>query len=121
MQVPLKETPFNEDGQHLDIVFQDNWIRIILLRDRYDSKSISIEVELSIPYIDTGSSSFSNADESISKILAHSIDCLHYIQRLGEIGFELELVGRELLWSASKKYDEVPDLQVFQMLLPPRL
>ncbi len=115
MLIPNEELEFNEDEQAVDTLFEDDWIRILLIRKR-NSDEIIIEVELSIP----GESSNAVKNSSAHDLLMMTLHRLKFIQKLGDKGFSIQLVDRDWIWSASMELlDSNTSLDFFESLEPP--
>jgi len=109
------ELDFNEDDQALNILYENAWVRILLLRHKNKAEKPIIEVELSIPN-ECPDDNYSNPYE----LLLTTLENLNFIKTLCDNGFSLQLVDRDWLWSASIEISESQvDRQFIESLLPP--
>jgi hypothetical protein len=108
----LEELSFNVDGVSLSELYQDDWIRILIVREKEESNYFTLEIEFSTP-------SPERLDVQPSILLSQAIEYLKYMQRLEKMGFTLELVDQDWLWSAHRKFTESPSFKLFEQLLPP--
>jgi hypothetical protein len=94
------------------VLYNSDWVRILFVRGVSDSSN-TIEVELSI----SARSNSANMDqkEAISTLISH----LNYFLRLYEYGFKLEAMDDDVLWTAVIDIPVEPDIQLFEILLPP--
>ncbi len=100
MLVPSKELEFNADGESLIPLFENEWVRMLLIRNQNSEGQATIEVELSIPheYSELG-------DEDAYSLLETALLYLRFMKHLCERGFKLQLVDRDWLWTASIEFD----------------
>ena len=115
----LAQSPEDKDpdnGSELFVVISETeWIRILLLKTTQDEEiTISIEVELSLPKC-VARGDLQNRKTLLSDMVTH----LEYLQKLYEIGFELEVMRTDCLWTATKTLDSVPSQELCQSLTPP--
>ncbi len=97
MLVPSKDLEFNADDEHLLTLFQDEWLRILLIRKKDQDHMDTIEVELSLPPDDSSTHFEENADI----ILETALRYLNFMKHLSKNGFSLQLVDRDWVWTAS--------------------
>ncbi|MFX0054844.1 MAG: hypothetical protein ACFFAX_03270 [Promethearchaeota archaeon] len=95
------------------ILYSNDWVRILFVR-RADYSSNTIEVELSLS-VKTESTQLSHK-KAISTLIAY----LNYILRLHEHGFRLEAMEDDILWTAVLELSFEPDIDLFEILIPPR-
>lgn len=109
----LEELEFNEDGESLSVLYENTWLRILLVRMKETPDRFSIDVEFSMP------SAEESDNNKAAEVLSLSLKYLEYIQNLTRSGFSLEVIGQDWLWIASKSFAENPDLSLFEQLVPP--
>lgn len=113
--VPSTSLQYDSNGESRFLLFQDEWIRLLLVRLENDQSRVLIEVELSLPE----SSSVENQQES-RKMLQRSIECLGYLEKLMDHKFTLNVADRDCLWIASKlTTKDIHDLAFFELLIGP--
>ncbi|NHJ12488.1 MAG: hypothetical protein EAX95_02375 [Candidatus Thorarchaeota archaeon] len=110
----VSPTGFNEAGEAVSILFENNWVRILVIRTNVSS-DITIEVESSLPREPVGQ----NDGLSPESILNGAIRHLYYLKELESIGFALDVIRQDCLWTASKTFSESVAASVFQKLCPP--
>ena len=109
---PLTISEFDsENGKHY-ILYCNDWVRIILVRRTIDTDS-TIEVELSSP--EKKSNSHNTPRINLSTMIAY----LQYMRSLHDNGFEIEAMEDDILWVASIQISREPELELFEILLPP--
>ncbi|MDF1540843.1 MAG: hypothetical protein P1Q69_18240 [Candidatus Thorarchaeota archaeon] len=112
---PIESLNFNEDEESLSVLYENGWLRIMLVKCRSTPEQFSIDVEFSMPAIEENS----NFDAHL--VLTICLKYLRYIQRLYDHGFLLEVIGQDWLWIASKSFSEPPSLEIFGYLIPPSI
>lgn len=112
---PIEKLDFNEDEESLSILYENEWLRILLVKYMSTPNQFSIDVEFSMPSIEE------NSNFEASLILTICLQYLKYIQRLHKQDFLLEVIGQDWLWIASKSFSEPPSLEVFKYLIPPSI
>ena len=101
---------FNEDGECTSLFFENDWLRILLIRTPKKPNFVSIEVEVSLPK--------QNTHDLVSVLKAVNENNL-FLLKLCDLGFELDLIGFECMWTASKSFEGMPDGAIFKALVPP--
>ena len=112
---PIEKLNFNEDEESLSILYENVWLRILLVKYKSTPKKFSIDVEFSMPAIEE------STDTDASFILTLCLQYLEYIKRLHEQGFLLEVIGQDWLWIASKEFTHAPCIDIFEHLVPPSI
>lgn len=118
----IANTSFTEPEELVQLLFETEWIRILVLRNRKRPAEFSFEVELAIPsrIIEPrapreGLSGVSKAREFVEKTIEH----LEYLLRLEEAGLALGVVSKDGIWSASITMALTPSNAFFESLIPP--
>ena len=111
---PIIPNRIDSNAESLVIVHQTSSIRILLVRNRSKPDVFSLEVEV---YLPSKTDSASNSTES--ELLDCMITNLHYIQGLRDIGFSIEVIGTDCMWSAFKDFKQCPKDEVLDLLVPP--
>jgi hypothetical protein len=120
VSAPVTITEYNEDGESVSLLFENEWVRILVIRQN-DVSDITIEVESSLPQkCGTSPSSSKSSKKETKQILLGALNHLQYLQELGEIGFDLEVISQDCLWTASQIFTKEIDLSVFEKLCPPK-
>lgn len=118
----------NDEGQIITVLCETSWTRVLLIRDSKVADSVSIEVELSLPGSASELLGFSNRSpgkESDSTVVVKElaetmIAHLQYLLNLHSIGFSLEAIADHCMWIAEKTLDDIPEIEVFELLVPPQ-
>ena len=119
VSTPITITEYNEDGESVSLLFENEWVRILVIRQN-DVSDVTIEVESSLPQkCGTKASGSKLSKKETKQILLGALDHLQYLQDLGEIGFDLEIISQDCLWTASQIFRNEIDLSVFEKLCPP--
>ncbi len=113
-----------EEQESVSILYKTSWVRILVVRSPEDSKSITIDVEVSPPYPSLSPTSSSPSTEKetsnkTQKLLGQLIEYVQYILVLESSGFSIDFVGNECLILASRHFTETPHAEIFELLLPP--
>ena len=95
------------------LIHRTPWLRILLVNNREEGNSLSIEVEISIP--DSEGKSEQESSELIDTLSKH----LLYLQQLRDNGFDLSVIGMGCIYCASKDLDENPEDNLFRAMVPP--
>ena len=114
MLVPSKDLEYNADGEALLCLFENDWIRILLIRNRHSEERSIIEVELSLP------SEIIDGDVyDTHQLLEQALFYLEFMKQLCSKGFILQLVDRDWLWTASISVsDDIEELILKSLVLP---
>ncbi|MGY5852231.1 MAG: hypothetical protein RTU92_01535 [Candidatus Thorarchaeota archaeon] len=108
--VPPEPSNFNEEGECTSSFFENKWLRMLLVRTPENPNIVSIEVEVSLSEQKT---------RDFVTVLREVIEHNEFLLRLSDLGFELDLIGFECMWTASKSFETMPDISVFKALVPP--
>ncbi|MHA2378136.1 MAG: hypothetical protein ACXADS_02590 [Candidatus Thorarchaeota archaeon] len=125
VEAPVDESTVNENGESLSTLCQSEWVRILVIRRPSTPETVTIEVEISLPYPVVHSSAADDSDSEVESsadtidLLQQAIEHLHYLSRLRNNGFTLDVVGQECLWTAFRDFREIPRPDVFELLSPP--
>ncbi len=109
---PLDISVIDAENEKPFILYSNDWIRILLVR-RPDESANSIEVELTHPGV-LGQDQTQLAD-AILELIAY----LKYLLQLRKVGFALDLIEDDFLWTATLEISTDPTDQIFEVLVPP--
>ena len=112
VSTPVSVAEYNEDGESVSLLFENDWVRILLIRQNGDT-NVTIEVESSIPKNERSTS------DTGKLTLNGALNHLYYLQALGDNGFTLEVIRQDCLWTATKTFGTEIDIAVFEKLCPP--
>jgi hypothetical protein len=117
VEAPLK------DGvvESVSLLFCNDWVRIMIIRDSQLADVCSMEVELSMPscVIDPSPTESKSQQELAVRFIGQMISHLEYLLKLKESGFLLCILSTDCVWSASMDIQECPGRSFFEMLIPP--
>ena len=127
IDVALLPLECNEEGESIVRLHQTRWVRILVIRNLVDTSRVSIVVELALPkqaYSPATECQEQAEDESMmtadmQELLEGMITHLQYMRSLHESDFDLELIEYGCLWVASRDFTEMPNEDIFKLLLPP--
>jgi hypothetical protein len=109
---PLDISVIDTETAKPHILYSSNWIRILLVR-RPDDSANSIEVELTYPGV------LGLVQTKLAETIMAMISHLRYILRLQKVGFALDSIEDDFLWTATLEISEEPETQLFEILIPP--
>ncbi|MHA2315187.1 MAG: hypothetical protein ACXACF_07880 [Candidatus Hermodarchaeia archaeon] len=101
------------------------WLRILLIHSLKNPDVVRLVVEVSFPnWVYEIPVSFNN-DEiikesslSLPDVLKEMVIHLEYLHKLSDVGFRLELLAEEGIWSASTELKQPPSKELFKALVP---
>jgi hypothetical protein len=118
----IMEEPLKDDAvESVSLLFCNDWVRIMIIRDSQLADVCSIEVELSMPscVIDPSPTESESQQELAVSFIEKMMSHLEYLLMLRESGFLLGILSTECVWSASLHIQERPDCSFFEMIIPP--
>ncbi len=110
----MKKQPENEEEESVCVLWQDDWVRILTVRDLNTLDLWRIEVEVSLP-----ASKEPAPGIDVEKYIHNLIKHLEYLLRLADEGLELCVISRDSLWTAYLELSNIPNDEVFEALIPP--
>jgi len=120
----LTKQPISEDDESVSVLWQNDWVRILAVRDSETPEMWRIEVEVSLPselMLTTHLQSPGNNQSSIEVkcFVQDLIKHLEYLLRLSDEGLTLGVISRDGLWTAYLELDGPPPDRLFKALIPP--
>ena len=120
----LTKTPSSEDEESVFILWQNDWVRILAVRNIDAPEKWRIEVEVSLPSELMSATSQqpppnNHASEETKRFVQDLIKHLEYLLRLDDEGFILGVMSRDGLWTAYLEIDDSPPDSLFKALIPP--
>ncbi len=104
------------------LLYSTDWVRIFIVC-QIDSLSKSIDVEVSIPSSNSSGNSLYDLIETTpiqtKYVLENLVKHIRYILTLESLGFSVDFIENGCLLLASLNFDEIPDIRIFELLLPP--
>jgi hypothetical protein len=113
----ISRTSFADTEELVELLFETEWIRILVVRNRKKPAEFSIEVELALPsrVIEPGKAQGDKAHEFVDRTIEH----LKYLLQLEEVGLDLGVVSKDGIWSATATMSSAPSNSFFESLVPP--
>lgn len=127
-QKVVKTAPSSEAleaaGEVIVVLHKTRWTRILLVWRADEREKIFIEVEVSLPKAakqisETGTLTCGDEEGEMGEMLSDFMRHQQYLLRLEKVGFVLDVIRQDCLWTASGVFREEPDREVFELLLPP--
>lgn len=111
---PIDPSRVYETSESIDLVWKTDWVAISLIRRLTFPISLGILAEISMPVLAVKNDSTKHTALPDDVILH-----MEYLRTLLDAGFELQVIGEECLWVASKDFEEIPPSEILDMLMPP--
>jgi len=108
--------PPDESEESVSVLCQNDWVRILTVRDSETLALWRIEVEVSLP-----SQIESESGKDAKNFLQNLIRHLEYLLQLDDKGLTLGVMSRDGLWTASLEIEDLPSDSLFKALIPPSL
>ena len=108
----------SDNPEVISTLYQNDWIRILVVRDVDNPKITTIEVESSLPLRIKGEPKEVDDVIRTRELLEGMIKALKYLLRLQDTGFSLDIIGQDCMWTAYMEFDALPDQDIFQLLHP---
>ena len=118
VKVPTKDSDLNDALEAITTLHQDDWLRILLIRQIDTPESVTIEVESSLPLKAQGMPSISDASNETRGLLEGMINTLNYLLTLETEGFSLDIIGQDCMWTAFRDFEVPIDPTLFDVLTP---
>ncbi len=106
-------------------IHETAWIRVLLIHNLKNPDIVRLVVEVSFPNCVYEIPMSFNNDETIKEsslslpgVLEELVIHLEYLQKLSDVGFRLELLAEEGIWSASTELKQRPSKGLFKALVP---
>jgi hypothetical protein len=114
IQAMEKQPANDDDDESVYVLWQNDWVRILTVRDLNTPDLWRIEVEVSLP---VGKDPEPGKD--VEDFIQHLIRHLEYLLSLADEGLALSVMSRDNLWTASLELKDIPQDKVFKALIPP--
>ena len=108
--------PPEENEESVTVLCQNDWVRILTVRDSDTLDRWRIEVEVSLP-----SQINSEYEGNVKRFIQSFIRYLEYLLRLDNEGLTLSVMSRDGLWTAYLEIEDLPSDSLFKVLIPPSL
>lgn len=107
---PVDADSLNPAGEQIDVLVESQWTKTSIIRTISSKNIAEVEIEVSIPPED----GLENC-----KLLTSLITHLNYLRCLIALDFDLCMIREDCLWVASKSFSGMPDMRVFEGIIPP--
>lgn len=107
-----------DSPESVSVLFQDDWIRILVVRLSEAPELVTLEIESSLPLHARNPDGNSEENSEARDFLKGTIRTLEYFLRLQESGFQLDIIGQDCMWTAHMDFSECPDERILEDLLP---
>ena len=120
----LTKPPSSEDEESVCVLWQNDWVRILAVRNFELSEKWRIEVEVSLPSELMSAASQqppinNHTGEETKRFVRDLIKHLEYLLCLDDEGLILGVMSRDGLWTAYLEIDDSPPDSLFKALIPP--
>ncbi len=114
VMAPIDPSSIYETGESITLVWRTNWVAISLIRRLTFPISLTIQAEISIPVPPED-------NDCINYAAMPDVVILHmgYLRTLIDAGFDVQVIGEECLWVATKDFKEIPSPEMLDILMPP--
>lgn len=119
VRAPLCSADLNDAQESVYPLHQDDWVRILLIRRLENPDNLTIEIESSLPLRVQGEPSIKDGTMLARNLLHGMIRTLQYLLNLEKIGFNLDIIGQDCMWTAYKDFSTHPDAAIFDAITPP--
>ncbi len=110
----MSKQPSTNEEESVCVLWQNEWVRILTVRDSDILDKWRIEVEVSLPSQDDPQS-----EEDIKNFIQNLINYLEYLLRLDTEGLTLSVISRDGLWIAFTEIEDLPPDSLLKALIPP--
>ncbi|MFW9954430.1 MAG: hypothetical protein ACFFD3_07740 [Candidatus Thorarchaeota archaeon] len=117
-KLPTSED-LNDVDEVISTLYQDDWLRILVIRQVENPSLVTIEVESSLPVMAHGNPPRNDANPNATALLNGMIRTLEYLLNLQRNHFSLDIIGQDCMWTAYREFEGQPDEDIFRILTPP--
>ncbi len=105
------------DSEVVSLLFQTEWLRVLMVRRNGTPDRIVIDAEISFPVKMNSDFEKNLSDGFLRDLVLETIKHLKYLLVLADHGYRLGIIGESCLWTASKQFIQAPTTKDFEMLL----
>jgi len=117
----VNRTLKSEDEECISILYENDWVRILGVRNTDHSEEKRIEVEVSLPLGSISAPPDDITGLEVRSFVQNLIKHLEYLLSLADSGFTLGIMTREGIYTAYLEFENSPSDTMFDVLLPPTL
>jgi hypothetical protein len=110
----MTTSPLKETEESVSVLYQNDWVRILAVRNSDTLGNWRIEVEVSLP-----THTEPESEKEMRNFILSYIRHLEYLLGLNEEGLALDVAPRDCLWTASIDIEDFPQDSLFKALIPP--
>ncbi len=121
---PIEFALTDDHPERVVTIHETVWLRILLIQNLKNPDIVRLVVEVSFPSWVYALPVVLNNDEVIKEssrnlpdILKEMVIHLEYLHKLSDVGFRLELLAEEGIWSASTELKQPPSKELFNALV----
>ncbi len=111
----------SEDEECISILYENDWVRILGVRNTDNPEEKRIEVEVSLPLGSVSTPLDDITGIEVESFIQNLIKHLEYLLSLADSGFTLDVMTREGIYTAHLELENSPSDTMFDVLLPPTL
>lgn len=125
LAVPKDQVFEDERSNFVVLLYETEYLRILMIRSGEDEHPVRIETEVNFPLQvpDLNSIQDINQDSIQDRVLKPLLEemkvHLEYLRTLTDAGFRLEILGEEGVWIASYPLNKPPTKELYSLLKPP--
>lgn len=113
-ETAMSNLSLNDNEESVSVLYQNDWVRILAVRDLDISKNWRIEVEVSLPR-----QTYPESQKNVKHFIHNLIKHLEYLLRLDDERLKLGVMSQDSLWTAFLDFDNLPQDSLFKALIPP--
>jgi hypothetical protein len=105
------------ESEMTSLLFQTDWLRVLMVRKNSTPGAISIDAEISFPVETNSDLRDDRSDTFLRNLVLRTIKHLEFLLALANRGYKLGIIGESCLWTASKQFASPPTMNNFEVLL----
>ena len=111
--------PFDSpsDSEMVSILFEEDWLRVFMIKRENTPDVISIEVEISFPMELNSDEIIDSSNNLVKNAAQKAIKHLEYLLYLSDYGYEIGVIGESCLWTALRQSTNSLTSEDFEILL----
>lgn len=122
---PIKSALTDDHPERVVTIHETLWLKILLIRSLKDPDLVRLVVEVSfpnwvyaLPVVLNNEKIIKEKSRRLPDVLKEMVIHLEYLHKLSDVGFRLELLAEEGIWSASTELKQPPSKELFKALIP---
>ncbi len=110
------ESPDNPEM--ISTIYHNDWVRMLVIRNIDEPNLLTIEIESSLPLRTQGIHENPEDGLQARNVLNGMIDTLQYLLLLQDLGFSLDIIGQDCMWTAYLELEKPPTKEFFDKIRP---